>query len=441
MRRDDINALLRAYAQEQLSPTPDERDFVSRIYASVQRVLGERNCIQIGSYPRFTAVRPLHDLDVLYILGQWDPVTHDPSDALQQLEARLRADYENPTAFDLVVSRQTHSVTLRFSSGGEEKFGVDIVPAYATDRNEFGADMYVVPEIVLASRHERRLLVERVQSGEQAMAWIRSDPRGYIAVATSLNQRNEDFRKAVKLAKGWRAACKRDDPEFPLKSFHLEQAITGAFRADPDLDIFGAIFSFFVRLPDFIRYPQIPDRADPARNIDEYVADLTHADRLKVTQSRDAFLIKLEELGDRAGAVSDLISAGKRKRASTSEAYLFDSGIPMLTEEDFSITATALEREGGFRRKILDRLGIIGTDRKIEFRVGPDAPPADVYKWKVKNDDGSPEPRGEITDHRTLRDPESTKYKGQHFVECFAVRDGICVGRSRQNVVLQWGHA
>jgi len=84
---------------------------------------------------------------------------------------------------------------------------------------------------------------------------------------------------------------------------------------------------------------------------------------------------------------------------------------------------------------------VIQVDRKISFRVGNDAPAADVYKWKVKNDDDSREPRGEITDHNTLRDPEHTKYRGNHYVECYAIRGWVCIGRSHQNVVLEtsWG--
>lgn len=439
MRRNEINALLRRYAEERLTPSEAERHFVSRVYGSVCDVLGAPNCLQIGSYPRFTAITPLHDLDVLYVLGDWNPATHDPSAALAELEGRLRANYVNPTEYTLRIARQTHSITLRFLQGDREIFGVDIVPAYISGINDFADDMYVVPEIAAKSHRERATIIDEVARGVREMNWISSDPRGYIAAASGLNRVNEDFRKAVKIAKGWRSACKRADNGFALKSFHLEQAITRSFHAKVGLDIFGAVFRFFVELPDLVRFPQIPDRADRSRFIDQYVEGLNHADRQKIIRARDAFLIKLEELQNTQAAVADLLAGGERKRASQVEAYLFDSGIPMLTEVEFGITATALERDGGFRRMILDRLGFIGTDRQIEFRLGADAPHADLFKWKVKNDDASDQPRGEINDHRTFNDPENTKYKGNHFVECFAIRDGVCIGRSRQNVVLQWG--
>ena len=60
----------------------------------------------------------------------------------------------------------------------------------------------------------------------------------------------------------------------------------------------------------------------------------------------------------------------------------------------------------------------------------------DYYSWKVKNDDKCIQPRGEITDHHTMNTPEQTKYKGNHYVECYAIRNGVCVAISRQNVIL-----
>lgn len=436
MKKRRLNELFRAYASDRLSPTPGERNFVSIIYSSVQDVIGAVNSLQIGSYPRFTAITPLHDLDVLYVLGAWNAESHDPGEALTSLETRLSIEWVNPTKFKAAIERQTHSVTIKFSEGGNEVFGVDIVPAYIKGTNEFGDDTYVVPEIAVRPHRERQEIREAVAAGRRDMSWIASDPRGYITVASKLNDRNNDFRKAVKLAKGWRSSCKSADPDFPLKSFHLEQAITVWMRQNPGGEIFDAILNFFLRLPDLIRYSQIPDRADPAVNIDAYVDTLNERDRRKVIEARDGFLIKLENL-EEGDDIGELLAVRRHKRASDVEAFLFDQKIPVLTEQDFSIVAEVEERTGGFRRFILDKLGLIQVDRKIHFSLGRDAPAADVYKWKVKNDDNSPQPRGEITDHQTRQDPEHTKYNGTHYVECFAIRSGVCIARSRQNVVLK----
>lgn len=268
------------------------------------------------------------------------------------------------------------------------------------------------------------------------MGWLATDPRGYIAQATELNRVNGDFRKAVKLAKGWRHHRKAADDRFPLKSFHLEQIITRWVMANPRSDIFDMIFECFRSLPDHIRYPQIPDKADPNRLIDAYVGDLSHEDRRLVDRARDGFLVKLENMEEGSNPL-DLISVEPYIRNGNDEAFLFDQGIPMLKEQDFTIIGEVLPRDGGFRPYILDRLGLIRVDRKVRFRLGNSAPPADLYKWKVQNDPDAPQQRGEITDHRTKNDPEESKYNGRHFVECYAIRRGVCIGRGRQDVVLQ----
>lgn len=436
MKKSEIAARFRNYVRNELSPTKQERGLVSDVYQSIQNLLGEAHCLQIGSYPRFTAITPIHDLDVLYVPGLWKDSSSDPSGPLDNLKKRLSSDYRNPTGFTLEVSRQTHSVTLKFSEKSSVVFSVDIVPAYIAGKNEFGDDTYIIPEIAASSHTDRRRILTEVVEGAHKMQWIRSDPRGYITVAARLNHNNNsDFRKSVKFIKGWRIACKSKYTAFPLKSFHLEQLLTQQFLRDPNTEIFDAVFNFFCDLPCAIDKAHIPDRADPTNNIDEYVESFTEDERIQIKEMRDYFLIKLEEISEKSDPV-DLLQGDRYCRASSSESFLFDSHIPMLTEEELKIKARVLRRDGGFREIFLDRTGCIGSDRHIEFRLTKHSPSADIYKWKVKNDNNSPQPRGEITDHHTLRDPEVTKYKGHHFVECFAIRNGVCIGRARQNVVL-----
>ncbi|WP_146193057.1 nucleotidyltransferase [Maritimibacter sp. 55A14] len=435
MKKDEICSKLRTYVREELSPTASERKLVSSLYKSVCDVLGSPAWLQIGSYPRYTAIRPLHDLDVLYIIGEWS-ADADPSETLTELKAALDEEFENPTDYTAKITLQSHSVTIAFETEGEEVFAVDVVPAYKDGKNGDGEDKYQVPEVIRKNRAERRVFVEQLEKAGQSMTWIPSDPRGYINQARDVNGVNGDFSKAVKLVKAWRYSCKEHNEDFPLKSFHLELLVTEFFRRSPAASIFDAVFDFFVRLPEYIAEPRLRDKADTTRFVDAYVAELTDKERDLVARLRDHFLIALENI-EEDSSVADLVAAGERHRASNSEQYLFDQGIPVLTEATLTIIGNVQQREGGFRARILDALGVIEVDRKIDFQLGPRTPAADVFKWKVKNDDNSPQPRGEITDHRTLRSPEHTKYNGRHFVECFAIRNGVCIARSRQNVVLR----
>ncbi len=228
MNKDKISAAFRKYVKDHLSPTFTERSFVSSVYEALCNVLGATHCLQIGSYPRFTANRPLHDLDVLYVNGPWPGAAPNPASLLSSLKNRIEKEFKNPTELVLKVSVQTHSITIR---------------------------------------------------------------------------------KSAKFVKAWKCACKKLDDTFKLKSFHMEQIITAYFRKNLKLDIYDAVLQFFRDLPKLIERAQIPDRADHGRNIDQYVEDLTDAEKSLILRARNAFLSKLEDFNEDSD-VKDLIEAG-----------------------------------------------------------------------------------------------------------------------------------
>ena len=63
--------------------------------------------------------------------------------------------------------------------------------------------------------------------------------------------------------------------------------------------------------------------------------------------------------------------------------------------------------------------------------------------WKVQNDKTSKDVlnndsiRGEITDNQTKNNPESTEFKGNHFVECYAILNNTCVAKAKINVIIK----
>jgi hypothetical protein len=200
------------------------------------------------------------------------------------------------------------------------------------------------------------------------------------------------------------------------------------------------MFKFFCDIPQIIEKPQIKDRADAGKFMDEYVGSLTDEQKEKIVKARDHFLVKLENLAE-SPSISDLLTGGFYDRASDTEAYLFDSNIPVFIDKDIdlSLSGYILPRNGGFSAGMLDRMGFIKVDRKIEFNATPDEKHGiELLKFKVKNDNKTAQPRGEITDHTTRYNPEHTKYNGLHYVEVYAIKNNVCVARARQNVLLDF---
>ena len=446
MKKDEFNRRFRDYAST-LSPTETERRTLASIYQSFFNLLGQENCLQIGSYPRYTAITPIHDLDILYILGHWGGGQPNPSEALQKLKSEIERNYQNPTQFSCAVSVQSHSVTVSYLSSGKEVFSVDIVPAYRKDeKNEFGDDTYKVPEIANSRQGtNRRHHYARLREEGGSIKWIDSDPRGYIKVAHDLDQStNGEFRRTVKLVKKWKTALKAKDEKLNLKSFHLEQVIVGYFQNNQGLEIFDAIFKFFVELPEIIDNPnQIRDRANHNAFIDDYLKDLTKGSKERIKQARDYFLVSLENFSGGNECIGDLFSdVGFFERLGTSEEFLFDYGIPVLIEEpNFTIDGYLQQKKGGFRPVWLSQMKnpVSKWGEKIEFSIRKDVR-KDYTLWKVQNDKecrearDKRETRGEITRNQTSNHPEITAYIGDHYVECFAVKNNVCIARAKIEV-------
>jgi hypothetical protein len=112
-----------------------------------------------------------------------------------------------------------------------------------------------------------------------------------------------------------------------------------------------------------------------------------------------------------------------------------------LTDDGLKFKADGLiEKEDGFRKfiaKIKQLSGIVDTKNSIKFRLIENNTNCDLVKWKVRNDNNSKEPRGEITDHKTYQDPEKTAYIGNHYVECYAIKNNECIARDKVNVIVK----
>ncbi len=439
MKKNEFNAKFREHAKQKLSPTNAERNLVSILYNEFQKVFNG-NCIQIGSYPRFTATRPIHDLDILYILGNYDPQNVDPRAILKQLQEDIRTKFKNPTKYKYDIELQTHSIAVTFLENNKEIFFVDIVPSYISDcKNEFGDDTYWVPEIANVGYSKRNAYYQQLSENSSTVSWIKSDPRGYISLAQTVNQQSDDFRKVVKFLKTWKFECKKLYDDFKLKSFHIEQVIVGYFLRNPALDFFDAIFRFYLELEDIISKPQIKDRADDNKFIDDYVKELSRWKKEKILEARDDFMIKLEGFNS-TSTVSALLSGGFYTRKCVAEQFLFDFGIPTFIDNTLSFMVDGyVRKKDGFRSGywLSNNGDKVFRDLKIDFSLKTDNSNADLTKWKVRNSDGSSDPRGEITDNHTRYTPETSSFIGTHYVESYAIKNNTCVARHKRNVIIK----
>lgn len=436
MIRNDVNTKLRGFART-LSPTKTEQDLVTRIYASLQSMLGADNCIQIGSYPRYTATTPMHDLDILYTLGQWPQQgdLQDPDAILNDVCTLIRQSYDEfcPPGYTFSVETQNHSVVIEFS--GKQELSVDIVPCYEYGINSYGKPKYRVPHVIKERSHAKRR--EQAWDPTDRNQWILSDPRGYISQAQDIGK-NQDFRKAVKIVKHWKRTLREIDDNLKLKSFHLEQVVTRQFQEEPELDLVQAVFDFFSNLPETLDNPnQIEDRAQAGKYIDDYIADLSDVQKQKIERARDMVLIRLEEI-DNLDA-KEVFTASEYYR-DPKEQFMFDFGHMVVSDDNhnFDISYDEQDQFENRRRRRARLKKKLPKKKNLFFKIIDGMEDNLTYFWKVQNSKqltNRSQRRGEITENQTANNPETTEYTGEHYVECFGVNTlGECVRRARCEV-------
>lgn len=275
MTDQERNNQIASYSREHLSPTKEQRAKVSTRYEELKGYL-KGSCFMSGSYARFTAVRPPKDLDVIWVCFD-ERIAREPRPILDALTENLTEAYRLNSKERVKFEVQDHSITIIFLDD-PDGFSIDVVPAAETGRkNEFGDPIYCVPEIQKLSHIRRRAFTGTAD-------WIDSDPKGYITEAQRLEEKTSGrFRKSAKVVKAWRQKHKKElGDEFKLKSFHVEQLVTRHLMQRPDDTILQVLRAVFGSLNRAIEAPEIPDRANSQAFIDQYVAELTHAEKAKI---------------------------------------------------------------------------------------------------------------------------------------------------------------
>jgi len=321
MEINKIDQIVSSYVGDNFSPTDEEMSYISEQYKQLQAILVGVDIFQTGSYARLTAITPVNDLDVIWVIPEQEvkkllggetinkviqAEEIDVHDIINDLANKLKGEYKK-IGEQVAIKPQTHSVGIYF--GADDEFSIDVVPAIELPgKNEdFKLSFYKVPNILKFTHKTRQ---KKYASGEN-ITWIKSDPRGYKKQAQALEENTDgSFRKTVKLIKKWRQGCKMKTSNFKLKSFHLEMIITNYLLENSDAGIYKCLVWFYGELPTFLIRAQINDRADSKRYIDEYVTNLTEQQKVAIRSYKDKAIEAVGKISQ-ANSEDQVISAIK----------------------------------------------------------------------------------------------------------------------------------
>ena len=234
---------------------PEERALAAECQKLIRKKLQnslqgiERNFLS-GSYARNTAISPLKDIDIIFVLDKavrrrlWHS---DPENTLKAVAASIRDEFD-----EVKLRTQNRSVRIRLE---EFKFTVDIVPAFESLR----AGCLEIPD-------------------RRASSWLLTDPETVRDESPRFNEGQAYLLKpTIRILKKWKQIW--GEPFRPLKSFHLEM-MCYSIPEFPNPQIDASLLAAFEQIEKSIleRCP------DPANARIDLGAELSKSQRREISR-------------------------------------------------------------------------------------------------------------------------------------------------------------
>lgn len=380
-----------------------------------------------GSYAKHTAIRPAKDdenRDVDIVVETSHSTDDDPADVLEELRSALADASKYPTA-----RVQTHSVGIQLS-----KLDIDVVP--------------------LAKQNESWYIGD-AETGE----WNRTNPKGHKEWSTEVNEEHDrKYKPVVKILKWWRREHCPEGSRWP-KGITLEKMIADSFPEEtgPYGDLVASVFrSMHDRCSDDLASGVVPFVDDPSLPGNNLAASYSIED----FREFDGQLVSAVGLLDESGSTNEVwrkilgdrfpVGSSKAELSLPASVYLptqralavgWRERLPyVMKARGFGIQVYAeVETKDGKRFTIRSNDRTIPKDCRVVYHAlrSPSMRNCSI-RWQIVNTGAEAISancrRGEIAPPNESNGSrrETTAYTGRHYVQCFAIRKGVCVARSKE---------
>lgn len=440
-----------------IEPTSEVVGYAQEAHEPVRKCLEEEDDFKqyvissflYGSYKRHTAVGNIKDVDIV-ILTNFDPSSeeHTPHKVLRKLKAALARCYEDPENPE--YQRRSIRINDPLPMHPEVEMTLDIIPAVA----EGGDD----EPLLVPDREQRK--------------WIRTHPKGHIQQANDLNAYAYSRGRYVPLVKimkwWWKYQCELEQPEVERpkpKGFWVE-CLTGE-NFDPQQQYWADHFitvlqSVAAKYRDANQVPELQDPGLP----DEVI-------RTSMTLSE--FQVFMSIVGNSLHLAKAAESETDKLKSSELWRELFGEKFPLYNAEEteearleaarysladyrhvelprwperyrkaYKVRIDAYVYKDSIRLGGLNSNGrVLSSGLQLKYVAQVKVPPPYQVYWQVVNtgeharrENGlrgtffKATEKSSQASNDQLVNWESTQYTGRHWIECFVVKDEICVARS-----------
>lgn len=363
----------------------------------------------IGSYGKRTNNRPPADIDLLFKipLEVYEQHEQSPGSLLQRVRKVIGDHYTTTEK----ISAWGKVVLVKFPDG---KHDVELLPGY-----EIGG-VFMIPNT------------------ENGGSWDSFDVRADLAVVEESDvETGGKTRPLIRIVKRWAKNTKT----VTIKGFEIEKYCADFLKTYD----YGAA-SWAQLVADFFKWLQKITTQD-ATQIQTAVTRTTNALAYESQEKyKDACNEWRKVFGDRTFPAysPDLgkITALANQFAVAGEMHI-ENLYPVRIDPAHSVTIHSTVSGKGFRpytvKEFLERFFRFPKHMDLTFAATTNVPGKVRTFWKVRNFGEEAERlnqlRGEITEGTGLnKRSEKTRYLGDHYVECYIVKDGVCVAKDLQFV-------
>lgn len=366
----------------------------------------------IGSYGKRTNIRPARDIDVIFKMpsdcfAQYDDhKSNGQSNLLAKIKSILEEKYPSTTikAFGKVV-------VVEFA---DTYHNVEVVPSFEQADNTF-----------------------KIPNTENGGSWEIWDPRSEIKIIDdSDTQNNGNTRKLIRMIKKWEENCC-----VKLKSYEIENAVVDFLDQDDDnfIDTQTLVFDFFEYFVSKIESTQ-KSHVETALKRARKAIDFFNADKeLKaIAEWKKIF-------GSDFPGQKTIKSENKEDRFYSKTEQFIEQFHPIEFHENYFVKINCYITQDGWRRYLLNNIPFLLKKKKLEFFIESiNVPKPYSIKWKVRNFGEEAKLRDDLRGQiwvdlgRGVRE-ENTKYTGSHYVECYIIKENVCVAYDKFTVLIKNG--
>ena len=425
-------------------------DEISENYKKVTKALNDyyyasdndsNNCYQIGSYGRRTGIHGISDLDMAFELPRSiydkfnDYSSSEQSSLLQDVKKALQEVYEDDK---VKADGQIVAVNL-------DGFRIEVLPTFYLDKDHNGnldKDIYTYPD------------------SNDGGSWKKTKPKKEIRTTRELNEECIDntYRHLCRMIRAWKNNVGINFSGLWIDTLVYNFFVSHAEHKNSSYKNYASLVKdFFKYLYD--QYEISPDKKiwrAPGSN------QVVHGSWQGHRKIKKAYQLCLEALEDEEIAnenwskvfgvsfpiednetISESLLVLRKAPDEQFVEYVYNGHIDIknYVSIDYSISQ---ESKTWKALKSLIPSRTVPMSRTLEFYIQSiDVEPPYEVKWKVRNVGSlakeKKQQRGKLQPsssgkHKTSKLVESSNFNGEHWVECYIIKNNICVARDRISV-------